>query len=765
MVVTDAAFKKEEETGHALRGMMLMRVPKPISGEGFRTCQCHVVDFSCRRLRNVTRSTFAAELFALCEGCDHAMLLRQIAHEFSSGPLSASEARDLREGRSSSSVEVCVVLDAMSVFTAVTAAHVKIPSEQSLLGHLQFVRELLDRHVVSSITWVDTRSMTADALTKGKVARGLLTEAMMGRLVVDHEVASWRRTAFLGLVVALACSGEPDPEIALALLGRGRYQPRLDGGSRGPPSVERFLETRTRILKRAVEEQNATLSAPKWDPRSSRLFNNCLEFAYELLFKDIAFAGEQNIRRLAVALSMLTPGRQITVPMTKDSKNEEHMKAAGCQEYYHGTSVTAALRMMYGESLRASQGTGHEDMMRRYGASQPLVYTSSSAATASRYPMEMGSNKEYWGEQLTLDGTFPMRALVVCLGRVEERVVKKRDGTNIQDAFLEGDVTPVRLILLGVDARPPEHNDRTTVRPYKEIALDRKAERPWAPSSQAAAEQRPPADPTTLSGRKKRMATGAHQEKEWARLTRRAAELISDAKLELGQPPLDPLPVVPAVPPAPPLNEAVRIERQTVRLAFLRERRRRSKSVGPPTKAEREGVMADMKRLVLDAQKTDVEKRCGELLLASKSHGESSETSRQAEKEPGQAKSLWTQPAGSAKKEAAGQAESFWAKSAAPPGSQPGSSSDPKPASKASAVVLKPQVPSSERISEWRRRWGAMKRLKTSTASASSTTETKPKRRGPESVPKSTPPSGQAVESPAASVLPPPGDSESENLD
>ena len=264
--------------------------------------------------------------------------------------------------------------------------------------------------------------------------------------------------------------------------------------------------------------------------------------------------------------------------------------------------------------------------------------------------------------------------------------------------------------------------------------------------------------------------------------------------------------------------------------------------------------MADMKRLVLDAQKTEVEKRCGELLLASKSHGESSETSRQAEREPGQAKSLWTRPAGSAKKEAAGQAESFWAKPAAPPGSQPGSSSDPKPASKASAVVLKPRVPSSERISEWRRRWGAMKRLKheasvrsktpvtppkqpptkgleapppvsasaaaaatasapaavpvaaapasrkrrhrsapprpdgdipserfreladvpasmgasqakTLTASASSTTETKPKRRGPESVPKSTPPSGQAVESPAASVPPPPGDSESENLD
>ena len=172
-----------------------------------------------------------------------------------------------------------------------------------------------------------------------------------------------------------------------------------------------------------------------------------------------------------------------------------------------------------------------------------------------------------------------------------------------------------------------------------------------------------------------------------------------------------------------------------------------------------------MKRLVLDAQKTEVEKRCGELLLASKSHGESSETSRQAEKEPGQAKSLWTQPAGSAKKEAAGQAEPFWAKPAAPPGSQPGSSSDPKPASKASAVVLKSQVPSSERISEWRRRWGAMKRLKTLTASASSTTETKPKRQGPESVPKSTPPSGQAEESPAASVPPPPGDSESENLD
>ena len=54
----------------------------------------------------------------------------------------------------------------MSVFAAVTAVFVKTPAEKSLLCHVQFLRELLDRGVLAAIVWLDTRDMLADGLTK-----------------------------------------------------------------------------------------------------------------------------------------------------------------------------------------------------------------------------------------------------------------------------------------------------------------------------------------------------------------------------------------------------------------------------------------------------------------------------------------------------------------------------------------------------------------------------------------------------------------------
>jgi hypothetical protein len=97
-----------------------------------------MIDFISKRVRHVTRSTFSAELFALCDAIDHAILLRQIVHEFIHGPLTASDARALREGSINSDVQIGLMTDAMSVFAAVTATHVKVPSERSLLSHVQY---------------------------------------------------------------------------------------------------------------------------------------------------------------------------------------------------------------------------------------------------------------------------------------------------------------------------------------------------------------------------------------------------------------------------------------------------------------------------------------------------------------------------------------------------------------------------------------------------------------------------------------------------
>ena len=61
IVFSDAAFKKEESTGHALKGTVIVRVAVdagqsclPSTGN---QVACHVIDYLTKRVRNVTRST------------------------------------------------------------------------------------------------------------------------------------------------------------------------------------------------------------------------------------------------------------------------------------------------------------------------------------------------------------------------------------------------------------------------------------------------------------------------------------------------------------------------------------------------------------------------------------------------------------------------------------------------------------------------------------------------------------------------------------
>ena len=206
LVFSDAAFKKEEDTGHALKGTLILRLSKsvpagahvqPNKSTGVSefvmtgTWTCHLIDFVTKRVSNVTRSTFSAELFSVCDAGDHAMILRQIVHEFEHGPLTADNARALTEGTLKSTVHIELALDAMSVFAATTATNIKIPSEKSLLGHLQYLREKLDKQIFKALIWTDTRDMQADGMTKGGIDREAVEQCMSGSMVIKHPFRRW----------------------------------------------------------------------------------------------------------------------------------------------------------------------------------------------------------------------------------------------------------------------------------------------------------------------------------------------------------------------------------------------------------------------------------------------------------------------------------------------------------------------------------------------------------------------------------------------
>ena len=69
----------------------------------------------------------------------------------------------------------------------------KVPTERTLLGHIAWIREMIELGVVHSVQWCDTRDMVADGHTKGSIERGLLLQAMSGEQKYIHPVKTYKR--------------------------------------------------------------------------------------------------------------------------------------------------------------------------------------------------------------------------------------------------------------------------------------------------------------------------------------------------------------------------------------------------------------------------------------------------------------------------------------------------------------------------------------------------------------------------------------------
>ena len=89
-------------------------------------------------------------------------------------------------------IPTALYFDAKSVYAAIIATFIKPPAEKSLLCHIRYIRELLDKGIIQFLFWIDTRDMTADGLTKGSVDRNTLHALMDGVQELQHEFAQWK---------------------------------------------------------------------------------------------------------------------------------------------------------------------------------------------------------------------------------------------------------------------------------------------------------------------------------------------------------------------------------------------------------------------------------------------------------------------------------------------------------------------------------------------------------------------------------------------
>ena len=127
----------------------------------------------------------------MSDSLDLGLMILYILNEMQVGVPSKLDMRTLRES-GGVAIPGVLCLDALSVFAAVIAAYIKAPAEKGLLAHVQYLRELLDLHVLHALMWMDTRDMTADGLTKGSVDRIAVHLLMSGEIKIVHEPKLWK---------------------------------------------------------------------------------------------------------------------------------------------------------------------------------------------------------------------------------------------------------------------------------------------------------------------------------------------------------------------------------------------------------------------------------------------------------------------------------------------------------------------------------------------------------------------------------------------
>ena len=192
---SDAAFKKEEEDGHSLRGACYLRCYGNQDHNLTKATRGHLIDFQAKGQRRVVRATFTAELLGGCDTIDKGILLAQTLHELQTGIVTACNSVNLRDN-GGYAIPMVLYIDALSVYAAIIATFIKTPADQSVLCHLQYIHELLDHDVLRALVWLDTRDMIADGMTKGSIDRFELHQAMEGIVGASQECKIWRPKHF-----------------------------------------------------------------------------------------------------------------------------------------------------------------------------------------------------------------------------------------------------------------------------------------------------------------------------------------------------------------------------------------------------------------------------------------------------------------------------------------------------------------------------------------------------------------------------------------
>jgi hypothetical protein len=205
-VASDAAFRKEDVKGLAMRGAVIMITEHDDSQPGGN---CHILEWYARKQRRVTRSTFSAELNAASDAYEFAKLIAMTVAECVKPYPSIKTLVELEE-TGGFPVPINLTVDARSVFDALRAAEIKAPSEISLIMFLCQLKEAMLCHALSKLWWCDTHDMVADGLNKGAVSRQALLDLVNhGRWTLTKPAIGYTESRYIPIASQKTLVADP----------------------------------------------------------------------------------------------------------------------------------------------------------------------------------------------------------------------------------------------------------------------------------------------------------------------------------------------------------------------------------------------------------------------------------------------------------------------------------------------------------------------------------------------------------------------------
>eukprot|EP00959_Pyramimonas_sp_CCMP1952_P291771 6102717-Pyramimonas_sp.AAC.1 len=147
----------DDVEGYGIRGANLLRRGNTSS------CKpaVHMINAHCKSHRLQVRSSYPAETLAGARNLEDCYPTIFTRHELHAGPLTPTQLKCILE-LCGLGIKVTLNIDAASVFQSLASKDAKRPAECTLLGHISWLRQMMERGIAHGIQWCDTRDMSAD---------------------------------------------------------------------------------------------------------------------------------------------------------------------------------------------------------------------------------------------------------------------------------------------------------------------------------------------------------------------------------------------------------------------------------------------------------------------------------------------------------------------------------------------------------------------------------------------------------------------------